>query len=284
MTMIQPRARANRRRTGSRLGRTGAYLVLLLTALVWLVPLLYLVNTAFKSQDEFLADPTGLASTVSLDSFVQAWQTGGFSTYVLNSIGYVLLSATVMVVLSLLIAFPIARRYIRWSDAWYRLFVISMFLPNALVTQFQLILWLGLYDTRIAYVLLMTAGFGLGPFLITGYLRSVPTDLDEAAGMDGCGYFRYLFTIIAPLAKPVLVTVFIFQAINVWNDIIIATVVLADPAKFPISRGLFAFFGTYGNQSAQLAAATLMVAAPLVLLYAALQKHIVAGAIGGALK
>jgi len=123
-----------------------------------------------------------------------------------------------------------------------------LFLPNALVTQFQLVLRMNLYDTRLGYILMMAAGIGVGPLLISGYVKSVPVELDEAAALDGVGYLRYLFGFLPHLPKPVLSTVFILQAIGVWNDIILATILLPDQAKSPVSLGLFAFQGTYTSQ------------------------------------
>jgi raffinose/stachyose/melibiose transport system permease protein len=98
------------------------------------------------------------------------------------------------------------------------------------------------------------------------------------------GYLRYLFGFLPPLIKPVLATVFVLQAIGVWNDIILATILLPDQAKSPVTLGLFAFKGTYVSQWSLLSAATIIVAAPLLLVYVFLQRYLVASAVGGAVK
>jgi raffinose/stachyose/melibiose transport system permease protein len=97
-------------------------------------------------------------------------------------------------------------------------------------------------------------------------------------------YWRYLFTFVVPLARPAIATVFILQAIGVWNDIILATILLPDASKSPLTLGLFAFQGTYTSQWGLLAAATMIVAAPLVAAYVFLQRYLVSGALGGAVK
>ena len=120
----------------------------------------------------------------------------------------------------------------------------------------------------------------MGPILYSGFVRSIPTELDEAAAIDGVGYWRYLFTHILPLSRPALVTVFILQAVWMWNEIILASVLLADPDKFPVTVGLYAFKGQYTNDWPLLAAATFLVAAPLILGYVFIQRYLVNGVVG----
>jgi raffinose/stachyose/melibiose transport system permease protein len=260
------------------------YSLVLLLMVGFLGPLLLLVNTALKSPQQFLTDPLGPATSWSLSNFADAWQQGGFSTLIVNSLFYTAVAASVSTALALLVAFPIARGYIRWPRFWLGLFVVALFLPNALPTQFQLILHLNLYDTRLGYLLLLSAPLGVGPVLMAGYIRSIPRELDEAAAVDGCGYFGFVWRFIAPLSRPVLVTVFILQAIVAWNEIIFATIFLPDPDLLPINAGLFAFYGQYGNQWPLLSAATLIVALPLVVIYLLLQRYLIAGALQGAFK
>ena len=166
---------------------------------------------------------------------------------------------------SLLVGFPVARGYVKHTRLWNATFAAMLFLPNTLITVFQLALRLNLYDTRLGYILIMASGVGVGPLLITGYLKSVPREIDEAAALDGVGYVRYVFGFLPTLIKPVLATIFILQAIGVWNDIILATILLPDASKSPVTLGLFAFKGTYVSQWSLLSAATMIVAAPLLV-------------------
>lgn len=259
-------------------------LVIGLTCL-YLFPLLYLLNTALKGPGEFDRNPSGLAEGFGLQNFVDAWQQGGFGDLLLNSVVYAFVCAGLGTVLSLLIAFPVARGYVRLSRTIGLLFVLALFLPNALITQFQLILNLGLYNSRLGYMLLLISGLGIGPLLLINYLRSLPRELDEAAAMDGSGYFYYIWKVVVPLCKPALTTVFILQTITIWNDIIGATIYLSSPQLKTVSQGLFAFYGQNGhNEWSLLAAATLIVAAPLIVVYLVLQRFFVSGALAGSLK
>lgn len=265
-------------------GSVAATLTIWVAVLLFLLPVLYLVNISLKTPTGFILDPTGISKTIYLQNYISAWQRGNFAIGLLNSLFYTIVSSIISTGLSLLLAFPIARGYVRYSNFWYTLFVIALFLPSALIPQFQLLVHMGLYDTQIGYILLQAATLGVGPFLIVGYLRSIPRELDEAAAIDGCGYFRYIWIIIAPIVKPVLITTFLLHSISVWNDIIGPTIYLASDQYQPLTLGLFSFYGQYGNEWATLSAATLIVAFPLLLLYFLFQRYFIEGALGGAFK
>lgn len=279
-----PRSVPSRRRRPTRPVDLLKYLPVIVILVFYLFPLLFLLNTALKSNEAFAANPIGLVTSPDFLNFGTAWTEGNFGAYLLNSILYTLGAAALGTLVGVLLAFPVSRGYLRGSRFWSFGFVLLLFLPNAIITQFQLLLRLGLYDTQLGYILIMAAGVGVGPILIAGYVRSIPRELDEAAAIDGIGYWRYLWTFVIPLARPAIVTVFILQAIGVWNDIILATILLTDDSKLPITRGLLNFQGTYTSQFGLLAAATTIVAAPLVIAFVFLQRYLVGGVVGGAVK
>lgn len=259
------------------------YFFALVLMVLYLFPLGFLVNTALKTNADFFANPGGLAHSFEFGNFLTAWQKGQFGAYLFNSILYTAVGTTLSTLVSLLVGFPVSRGYIGFSRLWYGIMVVMLFLPNALMTQFQLVLRLHLYDTALGYILMMASGLGVGPLLITGYVKSVPKEMDEAAALDGVGYWRFVLGILPHLIKPALATVFVLQAIGIWNDIIMATILLPDQAKSPMTLGLFAFQGTHSSQWSLLAAATIIVAAPLLVAYVFLQRFLV-GSVAGAVK
>lgn len=260
-----------------------SYFFAFVLMVLYLFPLGFLVNTALKTNADFFANPGGLAHSFEFGNFLTAWQKGQFGGYLFNSILYTAVGTTLSTLASLLIGFPVSRGYIGFSRLWYGIMIAMLFLPNALMTQFQLVLRLHLYDTALGYILMMASGLGVGPLLITGYVKSVPKEMDEAAALDGAGYWRFVLGILPHLIKPALATVFVLQAIGIWNDIIMATILLPDQAKSPMTLGLFAFQGTHSSQWSLLAAATIIVAAPLLVAYVFLQRFIV-GSVAGAVK
>ena len=275
------RARTRRRRIDP--GRLAAYAVLILLALVYAGPLLMLVNTALKTLPGFSKDPIGLTTTFTIGNFGDAWTKANIAQSLGNSVLYATVATVLYVLSALPLAVAIARRHVRGWNVLYILFVMALFLPIALIPQFQLLLNLHLYNSQIGYILLFLTN-PVGVLILVAYIRSIPRELDEAAALDGCGYIRYVYRIVLPLAKPALATVAILHAIGIWNDLIIATIYLTNKAYYPVTRGLIVFTGIYGNNWPLLAAAVLMLALPMVVLFLFLQRYIISGFTAGSLR
>ena len=235
------------------------------------------------ASNRFYQDPIGLASSFNFDNFTEAWELANFPQYMINSIIYAAVATTIFVVTSVFVAFPIARGHIRGTGALLMLYVVALFLPPALIPQFQLILSLNLYNTRQGYILLFLVN-AIGMIVLVNYIKSVPKELDESAAIDGCSYPRFVFRILMPLIKPAIATVTVLHAIGIWNEIILPTIYLSDSNLYPITRGLVVFEGVYGSNWPGLAAAVLMLMMPMVILFLFLQRHIIGGLTGGAVK
>ncbi len=270
--------------TDSRLIAASRYFVVYLMLAIYLIPLFYLFNTAMKTKTEYIISPVAIAEGLEFANFKEAWEIGNFSTFISNSLLYTISSTFFSIFLALFAAYPIARRYVKFSDFYYLLFIMSLFLPSALIPQFVLINWLGLYNTELGYILLRTSGTGIAFLMFVGYIKSISRELDEAAAIDGSSYIRFLFSILIPLIKPVLATGIMLTAIGTWNDIIGPIIYLSDAGKQPITRGLFAFYGQYANNWPLLACGILIVALPLILLYMYVQRFLVSGALAGSVK
>jgi raffinose/stachyose/melibiose transport system permease protein len=163
------------------------------------------------------------------------------------------------------------------------MFVIALFLPPALIPQFQLILNLGLYNNPVGYIMLFLVN-PIGIVILVNYIKSLPKELDEAAALDGCGYFRFVWSFIIPLSQPAIATVAVLHAIGIWNEIIAPTIYLTNKDYYPITRGLIVFQGVYGSNWPTLAAAVLMLAFPMLILFLFLQRYIISGLTQGSVK
>lgn len=263
--------------------KVGSYLILLVFAAIYIGPLLMLINTSFKTLPEFFRSATGLAETINFDNFVEAWTRANFPRYLVNSALYTTVATTVFVLTSVFVAFPIARGYFKGSRWIYTLYIIALFLPPALIPQFQLVLHLGLYNTRLGYILLFLIN-PIGIIILVNYIKSIPRELDESAAMDGCGYFRFVLQIILPLIRPAVATVIVLHAIGIWNELILPTIYLTNQRLYPVTRGLIVFEGVYGSNWPALAAAVLMLMLPMLVLYMFLQRYIIAGLTEGSVK
>jgi raffinose/stachyose/melibiose transport system permease protein len=264
-------------------GAVGSYTVLVVLAIVYLGPLLVLVNTSLKTMPSFMKDATGLATELNFQNFVDAWNKANFPKYLLNTVFYTVSATTLYVITAVFVAFPIARGYVKHAGLLLTLFVIALFLPPALIPQFQLMLNLGLYNTQIGYIMLFVIN-PIGIVILVNYIKTVPKELDEAAALDGCGYFRFVWSIVLPLIQPALATVIVLQAIGIWNEIITPTIYLTNKDYYPITRGLIVFQGVYGSNWPTLAAAVLILTFPMLILFLFLQRYIVSGLTAGSVK
>lgn len=264
-------------------GRIASYVVLIILGFIYLGPLLMLLNTSLKTVPEFSVSATGLATSPHFENFVEAWNKANFPRYLLNSILYTVAATTVFVVTGVFVAFPIARGYVKHAGLLLTLYVIALFLPPALIPQFQLILNLGLYNTQVGFVLLFVVN-AVGIVILVNSIKSVPKELDEAAAIDGCGYFRFVWSIVLPLLRPAIATVIVLHSIGVWNDIIMPTIYLTNEKYYPITRGLIVFQGVYGSAWPTLAAAVLMLTFPMLVMFLFLQRYIISGLTAGAVK
>lgn len=264
-------------------GRIASYGIMVLMALIYLGPLLMLLNTSLKTMPSFSTNATGLATEFHWQNFAEAWEKANFPRYLLNSIIYTASATTIFIITGIFVAFPIARGYVKYASLLLTLYVIALFLPPALIPQFQLILNLGLYNTPQGFVLLFVVN-AVGIVILVNAAKSVPRELDEAAAIDGCGYLRFVWSIVLPLMRPAIATVIVLHSIGVWNEIITPTIYLTSEKYYPITRGLIVFQGVYGSQWPTLAAAVLMLTVPMLILFLFLQRYIIAGLTAGAVK
>ncbi len=264
----------------------GAFVFLLVFCTIfYLAPLVYLLNVALESAHQFLANPLTLPHPIMWQNFVNAWRDATMGVYFSNSVIYTGTATILAVACAVLLAFPVERRYVRGWNAVYLSMILGFFLPIGIIPLFIESQLLHLYNNRIGYILLhVQGGLTLGFIFFVAYFKTIPRELDESAALDGCGYLRYIFQIILPLIKPALATVGIYAAVAVWNDLIGPVVFLASNSLFPLTRGLFNFYGSYQSEWTLLAAGIFIVASPLILAFIVLQRNFIEGSLSGSLK
>ena len=257
----------------------------LLIVLLFFLPVLYIIMVSVEQPAHFLSNPLTPGAHPAMGNYSNVWNQGDLGPELVNTIIYSVAAAALTTVLSLLIAFPIARRLVAGSNALYASLVVGLFLPLSIIPLFIEAQKLHLFDNRIGYILLhVEPGLPLGVVLLTGFITAVPRELDEAAWSDGCGYLRYLLRVIAPLTWSGMLITFLYAMLGVWNDIIGPVVFLVNPALFPISRGLFSFFGTNQSDWTLLAAGIVIASLPILALFIVTQRYFIRSAMGGAIK
>jgi raffinose/stachyose/melibiose transport system permease protein len=264
-------------------GKILSYLVLIFFAIIYAGPLLMLVNTAFKTLPSFMKDAVSITDSLNFQNFTEAWNRANFPRYLTNTLIYAVSATVIYIITAVFVAFPIARGYVKHSNWILTMFVIALFLPPALIPQFQLMLSLGLYNNPVGYVMLFLTN-PIGIVILVNYIKSVPKELDEAAALDGCGYFRFVISVVFPLIQPAIATVAVLHAIGIWNELILPTIYLTSQEYYPITRGMIVFQGVYGSNWPTLAAAVLIMMLPMLAIFLLLQRYIISGLTQGAVK
>lgn len=269
----------------NRVNRLIGSLVLFIVGMIMLFPLLAILNISLKTESEFLNFPIRLVREPHLQNFIDAWKNGNMGVYFFNSVYITLVVAISSTLFSALASFPISRKHIKHHQLFFMIFLASMYLPTSFIANIFLLKTIGLINTHLGLILIMSsAGMTLNVFIFTGYIRSIPTELDDAAIIDGCGYIRYFFSIVVHLMKPALATVLIIRLISAWNEFVSPLLYISDRAKRTLTSGIYIYMGTYSNRWTLLTASLLMVAIPMVIAYVLLQRFIIDGMTAGSIK
>ena len=264
------------------------YLLLSCFAVVILYPFVLMVFGSLKSQTAFLANPVSLPTTFDLSNYQFAWNEAHIPKFAFNS----LIVATGTVFLTLvsgsMAAFALSRIRFRGRIWIYSAFVALLTIPVQIyiIPLYVLVVRAHLSNSLFGLILPYTAGsLPLAVFLLKTYFDQLPSELMDAARLDGCDNRMILWKVVLPLSRPVLSTVTIFTFVQSWNEFFLALVFIHNPDLQTLPLGLQAFFvNQYETQFPQLFATLALSIAPVVMVYLFLQKQFIAGLIAGAVK
>ncbi len=267
----------------------GARWALVLVSLVMVVfPFYWMINTSLKPASEiFLSPPTFISSNWSLDAYVTVLTERPFARYFLNSLVVTLGTTVLSVTLAAFAAYGFTRFFPRGATPFIVFLLFTKMLPETLliIPYFQLMSSVGLLNSYFALILAYSS-FAL-PFsvwMLIGFFRSIPRDIDEAAKIDGASYLQTFFLVILPLARPGLVAVALFTFLIAWNSYLWALVLTTDASMHVLSVGVANMVGEYRVQWNELMAAAVIAAVPVMLLFSFLEKHLVNAITSGAVK
>ncbi|NLG84571.1 MAG: carbohydrate ABC transporter permease [Firmicutes bacterium] len=268
------------------LWRFFVYAILICTAMIVLIPLIWSVITSFKSYTEIFINPYKfLPEKWVWKNFADIFQAMPFHLYFINTLKISTACVLGTLATSALAGYAFARLQFPGRDYLFLGYLATMMIPRqiTLVPTFILMRWLGLLDQHAALILpgLFSA---YGTFLLRQFFLTIPYELEEAAIIDGCGYFRRFLTIILPLSKPALATLGIFTLMTSWNDYLYPLVFLNSEKKRTLVLGLAVFRGDVDIQWNLLMAAVVMASAPLIIAFLAAQRFFVEGIATGGLK
>ena len=254
---------------------------------VMLYPVIWNIYSSFKTSTEFLGDPFALPASLQWDNYLRALQKTNIPDNFKNSLYVVVVSLLLIALLVVPCSYCLARFRFFGSRLMRGLYMSLIFIqvPCIMIPLFLQLNDLGWLNKLTPLSLLYAVGqIPFSVFLLSGFMRGIPRDYEEAAMIDGCNYFGILWRIIAPLAKPGIVTVLMLSTMSVWNEYVLALVLLTDPAKQTIPVGVAAMYEMqrYATDWGALFAALVLVLLPTAILYAIGQKYLIEGVnIGG---
>lgn len=272
----------------SKVGKIVLWVILILIAVIQIFPLIWLIDFSLASSTEmFTSGLLIIPEKIQWGNYVKAFVDGHFLLYLKNSILINGLAVLLVLLVSIMAAF--ACRRMRWKLSGFvkTLLLMGMMIPihATLLPNYKIYSRLGLTDTIFA-LLIPYVAFSLpqGLFLMTSFMESIPVELEEAAVVDGCGIYRILFQIITPMLKSSIATVSIMTFLNNWNEFMMASTYLSSPTWKTLPFSVLEFTGQYSSNYAVQFAVMALTAAPAVIVYVLLNKHITKGVAMGAVK
>lgn len=284
----------------SKAGKIGIYVVLIILAITIIVPIAWVFMASLKENEQFYGSPWTLPNGLHFENFVQAWQEADMGSYMLNSVIVTALGIGLLIIISLPAAYVLARFKFKTSRFWNVLFMAGLFINvNYIVVPIFLMLvdadsflqstlGHGFFLNNLFILALIYASTAL-PFtiyLLSGYFKSLAKDYEEAAYVDGAGYFRTMIQVIFPIAKPSIITIILFNFLSFWNEYIISMTMLTKPTLKTLPVGLMNLMAAQKSavQYGRMYAGLVLVMLPTLILYMCVQKQLTEGMTVGGLK
>ena len=279
-------------RTGKLLRGSLTYLFLGAFFLISFFPVLLTFLSSFKSNMEILTTGnTLLPKTFVLENYTKAWQLADFSTYTKNSVFLSFFCVLGAVISSTCCGYVFSRARFRGKEFLYYLMISSMFVSLGTLTLYPLLMIMkviGLNKSLWGGIIIRVFGMNVtNLFIARGFINTLPQEIDEAARIDGCSFFRIYYNIIFPLCKPLIATVAILAFRSSWNDYMLPMVfTMTDPKRMPLVVGIMRLksSGAAASSWNLMLAGTAISLIPMMLIYLIFNRYFVAGMTNGAVK
>jgi len=261
------------------------HLFLLTVAVTCIFPLLWMISSSFKTQETIFKDMSLIPQSFHFENYYQAWIEGGFAKYFLNSVFYTVAVVLGIIIISSLAAYAFSRLQFPGKNFIFYIFMAAMMIPiqGSFVPLYVLLNALHLRNTRLGYILAMiNVGLSTSIFLLKTFFDKMPKELEDAARIDGCSKLGIWWNVALPLAKPVLAVVVVYNALNVWNEFMLALLIFDSRPLMPLQVGLMSFQGEFVTKYPLLMAGLTTAALPIIFVYLLMQKYIVKGVTAGA--
>jgi len=269
------------------LGSTVRLVLLVAVALFIVVPVVFAVLGGFKDSAQLAADPVALPDPWVTSNYTDILTSPSFWQQLGNSLLIALISTVLVVSFASLAAFVFARRAFPGREVLFTLFTFGLLFPVAvaILPLFVLVRTIGLLDNPLG-IALPEAAFGLPLtiLILRPFFRSIPTELEDAAAIDGCGPFGFFWRVLVPLSRPALATVAVLALVYSWNLFILPLVMLSSEANWTLPLGVTNYSTQFTTDTARILAYTTLALIPALLFYLLAERQLVGGLTGGAIK
>lgn len=262
------------------------YICMSSVALIYILPFYILTNLAMKAPSD-ISSKWIVPKYLYVENFINAWNKANIGRAILNNMIITIGALVLVVLIGACASYPLARFKSKLNNTVFTVIIACMIVPalTILVPLYKFIVDIHGINTYWAVILVqVTFSLPLTVFLYTGFISSVPKELDEAALLDGCSRVGIFFRIILPLLKPITSTVIILNGVSIWNDYQFSIFFLQSSKVRTIPVALSTFFSQFQNDISYVAAGCIMGMLPLVVLYLILQKYFIKGIADGAVK
>ena len=249
---------------------------------VTVYPVVWMLSGSLKGTQEFYTNIWGLPQEWKWQNYTDAWERGELGRKYLNSILVLVATLAIVIPTVCCAAYAIARTDFRFKKGIYFYLLLGLCIPTGVlaIPIFSVALKYKLVNSYWGVILFGAAGV----FLLRSFFISLPKSLEEAAMIDGCTRFQSFTHVILPLAKPGIMTLVIYDGITIWNEYLLASVLLRDGDKMTLPMGMKAFMDKYVTDYPQLFAALVIVTVPMLLIYFFAQKSFIEGMTAGSVK
>ena len=263
-------------------------IVMTLLALLFVAPILIIVNYSFKSKKElYLNSPLSLPESLNFDNYVKAFDKLNMKATFINTLLYTAVSVLILAVLCGTTAWAIARCKKRFFKFAFIYFIVGILIPyQALFLPIYTIGYkMHLTNTRYGIIFMYVAtGISFGVFLMNSFMNTVPLELEESARIDGCSVFKTYFSIVLPLLKPAMATLIIMQSFQIWNDYLLASLYVSKKQLKTLTVAIQSLFSAQTSDYTTAMAAIVISVLPIAVLFISLQKYFIKGMTVGAVK
>ena len=269
--------------------KTTMYILMAIITVLVVFPFVWMLVLSFKTNSEILSTPLSLPKTLNLENYKHALETLNFPKLYGNTLFVCIISLIIELVITFLSSFVLAR--MEFKNKKLKKLLYGFLIMGLSISPFILLfpvykinVFFGLRGKLALIFPYVATSISFNTLLLVGYLKSLPTEIDEAAVIDVCTIWDLMVRVILPMTKPVIATIVIFNVLYIWNEFPFASVMLRDVSDYTLSMGASFFKGTYTVDYGGIVASSVMIIIPELIFYGIFQKNIVEGMTAGAVK